>query len=169
MLDAINSSIWNNSVYSRTKKKTMKRSQLRELIKEVMAKGFEPDEEGNLVPHNDDFTSTKLSDILLKVAKRRPEEEEKYQGDPQRGNDILDRGNPNIPLDEGEGKMYSKNDAISYIENNRGAKYYRIATGRGTVQKLTDAAKAMEAVQDSPITQFELDTHGDTIQFSAPL
>jgi len=81
-LDTINNSIWNNFVYGRTKKKAMKKSQLRKLVLEVMAGGYEPDEQGNLVPHNDKFDSTKLSSILLKVAKRRPEEEgqESYQG-----------------------------------------------------------------------------------------
>jgi len=142
----------------------MKRSQLRELVlKEIT--GYSKYAPGGTTQGG---TTDDFRNILTAIAKQRPEEEEKYQGDPKRGNDILDRGNPDIPLDEGEGKMYSKNDAITYIENNRGAKYYRIATGRGTVQKLTDAAQAMEAVQDSPITQFELDAHGDTIQFSAP-
>lgn len=53
----------------------MKKSELRKLVLEVMG-GYEPDGKGNLVPHSDKFDSTKLSSILLKVAKRRPEEEE---------------------------------------------------------------------------------------------
>jgi hypothetical protein len=53
----------------------MKKSELRKLVLEMMG-GYEPDGEGNLVPHNDKFDSTKLSSILLKVAQRRPEEEE---------------------------------------------------------------------------------------------
>ena len=54
----------------------MKKSELRKLVLEVMIGGYEVGEEGKLVPHNDKFDSTKLSSILLKVAKRRPEEEE---------------------------------------------------------------------------------------------
>lgn len=59
--------------------------------------------DGKLVPHSDKFDSTKLSSILTRIAKDRPEEKGKYQGDPVRGNKILDRGNPNIPLDEENG------------------------------------------------------------------
>jgi hypothetical protein len=168
-LDTINNSIWNNSVYGRTKKKTMKKSQLRELVREAMAKGFALNPEtGNLDPHDDDFTSTKLSDLLLQIAKSRPKEKEKYQGDPVRGNKILDRGNPNIPLDEVDGQLYSKDDAIAYIENNRGAKYYNIGVSQGVTQRATDPARAIEIVRDSPISQFKLTTYGQTIQFSAP-
>ena len=133
-MDIINNSIWNNSVYSRTKKKTMKKSQLVQVIKEELTKkqdidsiitryidtddatelkaylksipdrartkiakllkidlnedGYER-KDGKLVPHSDKFNSTKLSSILTRIAKERPEEE--YQG------------NPNIPLDEENG------------------------------------------------------------------
>lgn len=96
MLDTNSVGIWNNSVYSRTKKKTMKRSQLRELIlKEIT--GYSKYAPGGTTKGGttDDFRT-----ILTAIAKGRPEEDEKYQGDPQRGNDILDRGNPNITLDE---------------------------------------------------------------------
>ncbi len=198
-MDTINNSIWNNSVYDRTKKKTMKKSQLVQVIKEELAKkqdidsiitryidtddatelkaylktipdrartkiakllkidlnedGYER-KDGKLVPHSDKFNSTKLSSILTRIAKERPEEE--HQGD------------PNMPLDEVEGDVYSKDDAIAYIENNRGAKYYNIGVGRGVSQRATDPAQAIEIVRDSPISQFELTTYGDVIQFSAP-
>ncbi len=125
-MDTVNNSIWNNSVYGRTKKKTMKKSQLVQVIKEELAKkqdidsiitryidtddatelkaylksipdrartkiakllkidlnedGYER-KDGKLVPHSDKFNSTKLSSILTRIAKERPEEEE-YQGDP---------------------------------------------------------------------------------------
>lgn len=74
----------------------MKKSQLRELIlKEITGhSNYTPDgtTKGGTT---DDFRN-----ILTAIAKQHPEEEEKYQGDPQRGNDILDRGNPDIPLNE---------------------------------------------------------------------
>ena len=124
--------------------------------------------DGKLVPHSDKFNSTKLSSILTRIAKERPEEEEKYQGDPERGNKILDRGNPDIPLDEADGQLYSKDDAIAYIENNRRAKYYNIGVSQGVTQRATDPARAIEIVRDSPISQFELRTYGDVIDFSAP-
>jgi len=66
------------------------------------------------------------------------------------------------------GKTYSKDDAIAYIENNRAAKYYNIGVGQGVSQRATDPVKAIEIVGDSPISQFELTTYGDVIQFSAP-
>jgi hypothetical protein len=46
----------------------MKKSELRELVREIVG-GYEPDGQGNLVRHSDKFDSTKLSDILMKVAK----------------------------------------------------------------------------------------------------
>ena len=75
----------------------MKKSQLRELIlKEIT--GYSKYAPGGTTKGGttDDFRT-----ILTAIAKDRPEEDEKYQGDPVRGNKILDRGNPDIPLDEG--------------------------------------------------------------------
>lgn len=136
-MDTNNISIWNNSVYGRTKKKTMKRSQLRKLVLEVMAGGYVRDKEsGKLVPHYDKFDSTKLSSIFMDMLNNEP--------------------------------LYSKDDAIAYIENNRGAKYYKIGINKEANQTVTDAAKAIEIVKDSPISQFELHTYGQVIQFSAP-
>lgn len=142
----------------------MKKSQLVQLIKEEL-KGYSKYVPGSTTKGGttDDFMK-----ILTAIAKERPEEEEKYQGDPVRGNKILDRGNPNIPLDEVEGEVYSKDDAIAYIENNRGTKYYNIGVSQGVSQRTTDPVKAIEIVRDSPISQFELTTYGDVIQFSAP-
>ena len=164
MLDTNSVGIWNNSVYSRTKKKTMKRSQLRELIlKEIT--GYSKYAPGGTTKGG---TTDDFRNILTAIAKERPEEKEKYQGDPVRGNKILDRGNPNIPLDEVDGQLYSKDDAIAYIENNRGAKYYNIGVSQGVTQRATDPARAIEIVRDSPISQFKLTTYGQTIQFTAP-
>ncbi len=77
----------------------MKKSQLRELIlKEIT--GYSKYAPGGTTKGGttDDFRT-----ILTAIAKERPEEEGKYQGDPERGNKILDRGNPSIPLDEESG------------------------------------------------------------------
>ena len=164
MLDTNSVGIRNNSVYNRTKKKTMKRSQLKELIlKEIT--GYSKYAPGGTTKGG---TTDDFRNILTAIAKERPEEKEKYQGDPVRGNKILDRGNPNIPLDEVDGQLYSKDDAIAYIENNRAAKYYNIGVSQGVTQRATDPARAIEIVRDSPISQFQLTTYGQTIQFSAP-
>ena len=142
----------------------MKRSQLRELIlKEIT--GYSKYAPGGTTKGG---TTDDFRNILTAIAKERPEEKEKYQGDPVRGNKILDRGNPNIPLDEVDGQLYSKDDAIAYIENNRGAKYYNIGVSQGVTQRATDPARAIEIVRDSPISQFKLTTYGQTIQFTAP-
>ena len=142
----------------------MKRSQLKELIlKEIT--GYSKYAPGGTTKGG---TTDDFRNILTAIAKERPEEEEKYQGDPVRGNKILDRGNPNIPLDEVDGQLYSKDDAIAYIENNRAAKYYNIGISQGVTQRATDPARAIEIVRDSPISQFQLTTYGQTIQFSAP-
>lgn len=220
MLDTNSVGIWNNSVYSRTKKKTMKRSQLVKVIKEELGRKQTLNENLDAIItkyiETDDATELKayfksLPDRartkLAKIFKIELDEEVGYskyapggitkggttadfttiltnlvkgddqitrgntsidKGDPQKRNDILDRGNPDIPLDEAEGQLYSKDDAIAYIENNRGAKYYNIGVSQGTTQRATDPARAIEIVRDSPISQFNLTTYGQTIQFSAP-
>jgi len=146
----------------------MKKSQLRELIlKEIT--GYSKYAPGGTTKGGttDDFMK-----ILTAIAKGEDQVARGNKiidkGNPQRGNDILDRGNPNIPLDEEKDKIYSKDDAIAYIENNRGAKYYNIGVGQGVSQRATDPVKAIEIVRDSPVSQFKLTTYGDVIQFSAP-
>jgi hypothetical protein len=196
----------------------MKKSQLRKLIREVVG-GYESDGKGNLVRHNDKFDSTKLSNILMKVAKGPAKEEVKdiYSEDADKtraehlgtlrgyleGN-LIPKINMAVkrdgisqafaselvsdiqkrldmikssdslskeakgPVKEEVKDLYSKDDAIQYIEDNLGAKYYKIASGRGVQQNVKDANQAIQAVQSSPIDQFELDLYGDTISFSAP-
>lgn len=56
----------------------MKKSELRELVLEAIG-GYE-NKDGKLVPHSDKFDNTKLSSILMRVAKRRPEEEDSVKG-----------------------------------------------------------------------------------------
>ena len=151
----------------------MKRSQLRKLVLEAMAGGFEPDGEGNLVPHYDKFDSTKLSRIFMDLLRRKTQ-----GGDAEEGERVLtQKSNPeNVarilrgekPIYEADGQLYSKDDAIAYIENNRGAKYYNIGVSQGVTQRATDPVKAIKIVRDSPISKFVLTTYGQTIQFSAP-
>ena len=88
--------------------KKMKKSQLRELVKEVMAAqpkisgdvmpgGFGMNKKtGKLEPHYDKFDSTKLSDLLMGMLEDEPgEEKEKYQGDTVKGDEILtQKSNP---------------------------------------------------------------------------
>lgn len=71
-------------------------------------------------------------------------------------------------VSEGDRKLYSKEEAINYIENNPPVKYYKIGVSKGSSRVINDPAEAIQVIQDSPISQFELDTYGQVIQFSAP-
>ena len=144
----------------------MKKSQLRQVIREELNKiGYSKYKAGGTTTGSDaDF-----SEILWNLVHGKDQE--------TRGNDVLDRANPdNVdritrgekPMYEEVKDTYSKDEAIQYIEDNLGAKYYKIASGRGTVRAYQDANQAIQAVQDSPINQFELVTYGQVIQFSAP-
>jgi hypothetical protein len=92
----------------------MKKSELRELVKEAM-QGYEK-KDGKLVPHSDKFDSTKLSNILMRIAKSKPE-----GGDPEEGERILtQKSDPqNVArILRGEKPMY-KESALSpgYLTN----------------------------------------------------
>lgn len=82
--------------------------------------------DGKLVPHSDKFDSSKLSSILTRIAKDRPEEKGKYQGDPVRGNKILDRGNPNRPLDEAE-ETLSASEIKEFVKQTLNLEDYDVA------------------------------------------
>lgn len=151
----------------------MKKSELRELVREIVG-GYE-NRDGKLVPHSDKFDSTKLSDILMRVAKGRPEE-----GDPVRGSKILDKANPkNVdrilrgekPMyeEEGEDKFYTKQEVIDYIKNHPPVKYYRIGVGQGISRDLRDDAEAaIELVKKSGVNKYKLSRYGQVIQFTLP-
>jgi hypothetical protein len=146
----------------------MKRSELKQIVLEAM-KGYSKYAQGGTTQGG---TTDDFRNILTAIAKGRPEE-----GDPVRGNKILDKADPdNVarinrgekPVYEGDGKLYSKEEVINYIENNPPAKYYRIATTSNSVQQAQSKEKAIEILDQSPIKQFELHRHGQVIQFSAP-
>jgi len=121
----------------------MKKSELRKLVLEVMG-GYEPDGKGNLVRHNDKFDSTKLSNILMKVAKGPVNEDD-------------------------EDEFYSKEEVIDYIKNHPPVKYYRIGVGQGVSRDLRDDAEAaIELVQKSGVNKYKLSRYGQVIQFSLP-
>jgi hypothetical protein len=121
----------------------MKKSELRKLVLEVMG-GYEPDGKGNLVRHSDKFDSTKLSNILMKVAKGPVNEDD-------------------------EDKFYSKEEVIDYIKNHPPVKYYRIGVGQGVSRDLRDDAEAaIELVQKSGVNKYKLSRYGQVIQFTLP-
>jgi len=64
--------------------------------------------------------------------------------------------------------LYSKEDAINYIKNNPPAKYYKIGVSKSSSQQARSIEDAINIVDQSPISQFELSTYGQVIQFSAP-
>lgn len=144
----------------------MKKSQLRKIIKEELGtSGFSKYKAGGKTTGS----GADFSEILWNLVHGKDQE--------TRGNETLDQADPeNVarisrgeePIYEGEGKLYGKAEVINYINTNPPAKYYKIGVSKGTSQTLRDAEQAIEVVKQSPIKQFELDTHGDVIQFSAP-
>lgn len=120
----------------------MKRSQLRQLVLEAM-KGYSKYAPGGETKGG---TTDDFRNILTKIAK----------------------GEDKEPIKEGEGKLYSKEEVIDYIENNPPVKYYKIGVSKGVSQTLKDAAQAIEVVKQSPINQFELSAQGNVIAFNAP-
>jgi len=120
----------------------MKKSQLRQLVLEAM-KGYSKYAPGGETKGG---TTDDFRNILTTIAK----------------------GEDKEPMKEGEGKLYSKEEVIDYIENNPPVKYYRIGVSKGTSQTLQDAEKAIEVVKQSPINQFELSAQENVIAFNAP-
>jgi len=96
----------------------MKKSQLRQIIKEEL-RGYSPQ-----IGRTKGGTSDEFMQILTKIANG----EDKYEGDPDKGNKILDKANPdNVarisrgedPIYEGEGvkNVYSKHPYIKDVLN----------------------------------------------------
>lgn len=150
----------------------MKKSQLRHLVLEAM-KGYSKYAQGGVTQGGttDDFRK-----ILTAIAKGHPEEDSE-EAKAERGNKILDKANPdNVaritrgeqPIYEGDDKLYSKQEVIDYIRNNPPAKYYKIGVSKSSSQQARSIEDAISIVDQSPISQFELDTYGEVIQFSAP-
>jgi hypothetical protein len=165
-LDSINNGIWNNSVYNRTKKETMKKSQLRELVKEAI--GYSKYAPGGTTKGGttDDFRT-----ILTAIAKQRPEEEDSEEERAMRGNAILDKANPeNVaritrgeePIYEEKGRQYAKEDLLWYLsrlEPNTQVTIPNIYPGgfSRTEGWRTTATKAIDALNQTDLdAKFEL-------------
>jgi hypothetical protein len=72
----------------------MKKSRIKQIVREVLTeeKGYSKYVDGG---KTDGLTQDTLEKILLKIARQGEEiEEEKYEGDPERGNKILDTADP---------------------------------------------------------------------------
>ncbi len=138
----------------------MKKSQLRELIKEAM--GYSKYAPGGTTKGGttDDFRT-----ILTAIAKQRPEEEDSEEDRAMRGNAILDKANPeNVaritkgeePIYEAEGKQYSKQELIDYLDNLSPEMEVAIPqihmSGNfdSNAKWRTTAAKAAQALSDTP-------------------
>ena len=66
-------------------------------------------------------------------------------------------------------ETYSKQEVIDYIKTHPNSKYYRIGVNQDVSRTITTGFNdAIEVVKKSPISQFELDTYGQVIHFSAP-
>jgi len=97
----------------------MKKSQLRHLVLEAMAGGYEK-KDGKLVPHYDRFDSTKLSSILTAIAKGRPEEDSE-EAKVKRGHEVLNRANPDnvARITRGEKPIYEEGNQQTYLVSFR--------------------------------------------------
>lgn len=157
----------NHYVAPVTENKKMKKSELRQIIKEELNKiGYSKFISGGKTTGSDDD----FPQILWNLVHRKDQK--------ALGNNALDRADPeNIkrilkgekPIyKEGQDDLYSKERAIQYIKNNPNAKYYKIAVGKGVQENLRSADQAVKAIESSIISQFELSTYGDVISFSAP-
>jgi len=108
----------------------MKRSELREIVLEAM-KGYSPQIGQTKGGTTDDFRN-----ILTAIAKGRPE------GDPVRGNKILDKANPDnvARISRGEKPIYEGGDEQTYIV------YYRVGEDDDddVEVKASSAAEAIE-------------------------
>lgn len=94
----------------------MKRSQLKELVKEIM--GYSKYAPGGTTRGGttDDFKT-----ILTAIAKQRPEEEDSEEERARRGNALLDKANPEnvAKILRGEKPMYEEKDEQTYLVHYR--------------------------------------------------
>jgi hypothetical protein len=88
----------------------MKKSELRQIIKEEI-QGY-----SKYIGKTKGLTSNELSQILTKIAKERPEEEDSEEEKIKRGNAILDKANPeNIArIIRGEKPIYEEQEQHKY-------------------------------------------------------
>jgi hypothetical protein len=126
----------------------MKKSELKRIIQEEM-KGYSKYYPGGETKGG---TSDEFGTILRNIALGTPDKDPKDKE----------------PIKEGEGKLYSKEEVVNYIKNNPPTKYYKIGVSQGTSQQSTSVDGAIDIVNKSPISQFELSTYGEVTQFSAP-
>jgi len=89
----------------------MKKSQLKQLVLEAM-KGYTKNPETGEIETTQGGTSNDFMNILTRIAKQRPE-----QGDPVRGNKILDKANPDnvARISRGEKPIYEQEDQQTYL------------------------------------------------------
>ena len=130
----------------------MKKSQLRQLIQEEL-RGWSPQ-----IGKTKGGTSNEFMQILTKIAKG----EDKYEGDAERGNKVLDKANPdNVaritrgedPIYEGEGDTMSLSQLVDYIKQLSPEVKLYIPTiypggfGKGQ-QTITTVEQAVEELTD---------------------
>ena len=119
----------------------MKRSQLREIVLEAM-KGYSPQIGQTKGGTTDDFRN-----ILTKIAKGRPE------GDPVRGNKILDRANP-----DNVAKILTR------TENTSGKSFPTNIRPQGSWNELVDVKIAKDEQGEYNLQLFVYSTSGQTRQ-----
>ena len=146
----------------------MNKSKLRQLVKEAI--GYSKYAPGGTTKGG---TTDDFRNILTAIARG---DQEEYEGDPVRGNKILDRANPdNVdritrgeePIYEQQLEQVDKQQAISYLKSND-ATQYSVDASRGVSQRFSEKQQAIEAIANSPYNTFEIKHQGDRIRVYIP-
>lgn len=120
----------------------MKKSQLAELIREEL-QGY-----SKYLGKTKGGTSDEFMRILTKIAKG--EGEEKYQGDAERGNAILDKANPdNVDrITRGEDPIYEEASNIESVEISYAYPGNRLYSIRINGAKVFEKEQAIQTIKD---------------------
>lgn len=117
-------------------------------------------------------TTDDFRNILTAIAKG-----DHKEGDPVRGNKILDKANPeNVaritrgekPIYEQELQQATRQQAIEYVKNND-AKQYSIDQSRGVAQRFLNKQDAIDALSNSNYDNYEIMRFGDMIRVYIPI
>ena len=120
----------------------MKKSQLVELIREEL-QGY-----SKYLGKTKGGTSDEFMQILTKIAKGTDQEE--YEGDPERGNAILDKANPdNVDrIIRGEDPIYEEANGIESVEISYTFPGSRLYSIRINGAKVSDKEQAIQTIKD---------------------
>lgn len=129
----------------------MKKSQLAELIREEL-RGY-----SKYIGKTKGGTPDEFMQILTKIAKG---EDEKYEGDPEKGNAILDKANPgNVDrITRGEDPIYEEASNVESVEITYAFPGNRLYSIRINGAKVFEKEQAIQTIKD--LTGLEIPQRG---------